>query len=372
MSKKIVFVWDNFGPIHSDRASAVATSFKNERVVVGIELNSVSDTYDWDVEQGNGYKKWTIAKKRNKSKVNRLFDWIKLIGVLLRNRGADYFFCHYERPSIFFAAVVLRLLMQRVFIMNDSKFDDYERKLSKEILKSIMYSPYLGGIASGVRSKDYMRFLGVPAKSIYSNYNSMSLSRIRSLSLKVGEGRSTDYSERHFTVVARLVEKKNLFRTIDAYVLYTKSVAAPRRLKIAGNGPLEADLRKHAVDSGVGGLVDFLGFIQAPEVAQLLTSTLVLLLLSTEEQFGNVVIEALAVGLPCIVSTACGARDELVCSGVNGFIVEPDNVYGSAYFMSLIGNDIDLWRRMCEKSNERAEMGDVSRFVNAVQNLVAK
>jgi L-malate glycosyltransferase len=75
-------------------------------------------------------------------------------------------------------------------------------------------------------------------------------------------------------------------------------------------------------------------------------------------------------GLPCILSTACGARDSLVQSGVNGFIVEPENYVGAAYFMNLLSQDRNLWVQMCRNAEISAPTGDVRTFAEAVSSLM--
>jgi len=94
-----------------------------------------------------------------------------------------------------------------------------------------------------------------------------------------------------------------------------------------------------------------------------------LILPSTEEQFGQVVPEALAMGLPIIISANCGARDELVRTGVNGFVVESDNAEGMASFMLLLATDEALWRRMCIATARFMPHGDVTEFTNGVAKL---
>jgi glycosyltransferase involved in cell wall biosynthesis len=116
--------------------------------------------------------------------------------------------------------------------------------------------------------------------------------------------------------------------------------------------------------------VIFHGFVQTEQVCQILADTLALLLPSIEEQFGNVVIEAQALNVPVIVSENCGARDELVRSGVNGFVIEPDNPAGLTFFMSLISKDEQLWRRMCCAAPQYASKGDVMEFTLAVERLI--
>src|SRR5690606_6604814 len=95
-----------------------------------------------------------------------------------------------------------------------------------------------------------------------------------------------------------------------------------------------------------------------------------LILPSTEEQFGNVVIEAQALGLPVLLSIVCGARDNLVRSGINGFIFEPDNPNGLALFMSLINDDKEFWSNMCNAAQTNALKGDVIQFSKAVNQLL--
>jgi glycosyltransferase involved in cell wall biosynthesis len=94
-----------------------------------------------------------------------------------------------------------------------------------------------------------------------------------------------------------------------------------------------------------------------------------LLLLSTEEQFGLVIPEALSMGVPVIASNNCGACDELVRSGINGFVVEPDNPRGIAYFMDLLGSDSRLWGEMALAAAEKATLADSDRFAEACAKL---
>lgn len=121
---------------------------------------------------------------------------------------------------------------------------------------------------------------------------------------------------------------------------------------------------------GISNHVVFRGWLQDNAISQTLGQSLALLLPSIEEQFGNVVIEAQAMGLPVILSDNCGARDRLVRSGMNGFVIEPGNPQGMAYFMTQLSEDESLWRRMCDEANKSAPLGDVQRFVEGVEALI--
>jgi glycosyltransferase involved in cell wall biosynthesis len=369
---KLVFVWDNFGPLHADRCDAVASKFEGKWQVIGLELAGKSKVYDWLPENGTRFRKITLVADKAIEEI----PFSERLGKTLRaclsmGRGAQFFMCHYQDPAIFMVSSVLRLLGRCVYTMGCSKFDDYERGLRKELAKSILYCPYNGGIASDARSCDYMRFMGLPANRVRSPYNAVSLDRIRKLAGAPPAPEGVPFRERHFTIVARLVPKKNLSMALKAMANYAARVPNPRSLHIFGTGPLEAGLREQARLDGIADLVHFRGFLQTAEISEAYGRSLALLLPSIEEQFGNVVPEAMGMGLPVILSDACGARDLLVRSGVNGFVIEPDNPVGMAFFMQLLSEDEALWRRMSVAAQQFAERADSARFAEAVDALIS-
>lgn len=361
---KVIFLWENFGPMHVDRCDAVAQSNLN---VIGLELYGRSDTYEWIPESGQSFKKVTLF---NEGRPRSLTLVRKLIAYRLKHGKANWFLCHYEWWEILFFAFFLRMLGDKVFTMNCSKFDDFPRNSLKEAFKRFYFLPYVGAIGSGIRSKDYFRFHGIPVNKIAVDYNTLSLERIRKMSGGMPAPQGVAFAERHFTIVARLVPKKNLHMALHAYALYKENSAQVRPLHICGSGPLEEELKALARTLGILDDVIFHGFIQTEEISKLLASTFALLLPSIEEQFGNVVIEAQAMGLPVLLSDVCGARDCLVRTGVNGFIFEPDNPQGLAWFMKTLESDKKLWTDMCIEASRFAERGDVSSFVQAVQHLI--
>jgi glycosyltransferase involved in cell wall biosynthesis len=261
------------------------------------------------------------------------------------------------------------MLGRPVFVMNDSKFDDKPRSIWGELAKSIAYLPYRGALVSGKSTAEYLRFLRFAAARIATGYDTLSIERIRALAATEPAPARGEFEQRHFTVVARFVPKKNLPTLLEAYSIYVQSVATPRALHLCGSGELDAALREQVSRLKLQDLVIFRGFVQSREVATTLANSLALILVSIEEQFGLVVIEAQAMGVPVIYAPACGARDELLRSGVNGFMVEADNPAGMAYFFKLIASDESLWRRLAQGALDAAPLGDVARFVRSVDAL---
>jgi L-malate glycosyltransferase len=367
--KFLVFVWENYGNMHVDRCAAVAKTFSGRRKVIGIELGGYSDTYNWNSSSPLNFKKITLFPANAPATISQIYLFIRLLWACISLGRADFFFCHYEHPVILLTAAILRICRRRVYIMNDSKFDDKPRHLYRELLKPFFFLPYNGALVSGRRAKDYLEFLRFPTNKILVGYDSVSIERIRCEALVPPAPEGVAFKERHFVVIARLVPKKNLYTVLEAYANYTGQSEAPRQLHICGTGPLMLELQARAASLGIAEWVVFHGHLPPSDIAKILANTLALLLISTEEQFGLVVPEALALGVPVIVSQNCGARDDLVRAGVNGFLVEPDNVIGIAFFMRQIAEDIELWKKLAINARETASKGDVKNFVNSVGQL---
>jgi glycosyltransferase involved in cell wall biosynthesis len=210
---------------------------------------------------------------------------------------------------------------------------------------------------------------------VAGQYNTVSLDRIRK---QAGLGPFCDataeegpaFASRDFLCVARLVEKKNLFNLLEAFSIYHQTVETPRNLHICGSGPLEDELKATAQQLGIQGHVEFHGFLQTEEISQLMLAALALILPSYEEQFGNVVPEAQAFGLPILISDNAGARDLLVQSGKTGFVVEPNNVDGMAYFMACLSRDEGEWGKLRRETFKIAPVGDVASFAQGVEHLI--
>lgn len=121
--------------------------------------------------------------------------------------------------------------------------------------------------------------------------------------------------------LSRLHEKKNVPMLID-------SVAAARRageqveLTVAGDGApvYRAQLEEHARASGAGEAIRFVGHVAGDAKRRLLEESDVYALPSHQENFGIAVAEALAAGLPVIVSDQVGIAPEIAAAGAGRVI----------------------------------------------------
>lgn len=356
-----VLFWENFGPTHVDRIEAVREAVPGS-AVVALEFRSRSTVYSW-TPAGGDVTRQTLFTGPEPGLVGRIW---RLLQAARRIGRGHYFLCHYDWLEVFVLACVLRLTGSKPIAMFDAKFDDRPRAAWREWLKSLALLPYCGAITPAGRSASYARFLGLGADAIRTGYDVVSVDRLRA-DARLNDRDPQSHDERYFICVARLVPKKNHVTLLEAYAKYAGETARPRHLHICGSGELEHLLRAHVHRCGLSRLVRFHGFVEGSKLARLLAGGLALVLPSVEEQFGLVVAEALALGVPVIVSDRCGARDGLVRSGVNGFVVEADNPVGLARFMSMLDRDAALWSDLSQGAVAQAGLGDVGRFVEAVQ-----
>lgn len=259
------------------------------------------------------------------------------------------------------------------YIMMGSKFNDKDRVLWKEAFKRLLFVPYVGGITSGQSHSKYLQFLGVRTHNYRTGLDTVSLNRVRACSGSDPAPGGYEFDRRHFTIVARMIPEKDFPTAINAYARYRElslERGLPvRDLVLCGDGPergmIEGIVREKNLRS-----VIFLGFASEQEVCETLGSTLALILTSVSETWGLVINEAVAMGVPVLCSDVCGACDELVRSGINGFSFPPGEVEGLANLMLMLAASKEDWRRLAQGSLQVAPRGDATRFADAVLSLV--
>ncbi|MFN3515963.1 MAG: glycosyltransferase [Novosphingobium sp.] len=365
-SHRVVFVWENLGPTHFDRLRAAIND--PELAVTAIEFFDTSLVYDWDSSGFEGLRRKTLYQQGRSARRPGL--WLRLIKAILQERPQAVFLCHYSYPHVFIAAVILKLLGIPVFAMIDSKFDDMPRRLLLEGVKTIVLAPYDGALAGSRRCAEYLRFLGLRKRPVVEGYDCLDVARLKALGQQRESARQP-HAARDFLVVARLIREKNLEFALRAFAQWRQSAVHPRQLRILGGGPLEQPLKTLAEELGIADDVDFCGPADPQQVAEAMQDGLALLFPSIQETFGFVVIEALAQGLPVLISTVPGAVDGLIDNGVNGWLVDPYRPAGLAAAMALLDRDEAVWRNASAAASASAERGDVRHFVAGVKALIA-
>jgi glycosyltransferase involved in cell wall biosynthesis len=122
--------------------------------------------------------------------------------------------------------------------------------------------------------------------------------------------------DKNFLFIGRLKYIKGVDILVRAYLDYRDATPDPWGLIVVGTGELDKMLH------GVPGL-KLTGFIQPNEIPPLTRMARCLILPSRFEQWGVVIHEATAAGLPIIATYLCGATTSFVRDGVNGYLIGP-------------------------------------------------
>lgn len=149
------------------------------------------------------------------------------------------------------------------------------------------------------------------------------------------------------TFVSRLVWEKNLKLFADIVNKLCRNHPQAKAL-IVGDGPA-AEETKELMPEAL-----FTGFLKGDSLARAYASSDIFFFPSDTETFGNVTLEAMASGLPCVVADATGSKS-LIEHGVNGYLADvanPEHFYD--HIETLIVDD-KLRDKMAKSSLRKAQ-----------------
>jgi len=266
-------------------------------------------------------------------------------------------------------------------VMSESARQDEARTWWKEMLKRRIVDFYSAALVGGQRHVEYLVELGMPRERIFTGYDVVDNAHfarraleIRNSHLRPGYGgqaaveirKKYGLPEDYFLASARFIEKKNLPRLVRAYAEYRArsqgtgvtdpgyNRGAPWDLVLLGDGPLRETLNTQLSTLNLHSHVHLPGFKQYDELPVYYALANAFVHASTTEQWGLVVNEAIASGLPVIVSERCGCAPELVQG--NGFTFDPmdeDELASRLFKMAALSDD------------DRKRLGDASYSIAA-------
>lgn len=217
-------------------------------------------------------------------------------------------------------------------VMSESTEDDFERVWWKEGVKRYLLSCFTGALVGGTPHRKYLCDLGMAESRIFDGYDAIDNLYFMETSQRIRNNEQElrlhyKLPGKYFLACSRFIKKKNLLRLIDAYQIYLKkSKARSFHLVLMGDGEMMGELRDRVQQYDIGDVVHFVGFRQYADLPVYYSLASCFILASTSEQWGLVVNEAMASGLPVLVSKRCGCCEDLVEEGVTGFSFDPFNI----------------------------------------------
>jgi glycosyltransferase involved in cell wall biosynthesis len=364
--------------------------------VVAFEIAGTDATYDWERESGAGgqWERVTVFP-------DRVFERIPA-GEMKRGIEKEL---NRMRPDAMAIAgwgtVDARACLDwcktnavKTIVMSETRAADGRRVWWKEWVKSRIVKKFDAALCGGESHKRYLVQLGMPEERIALGYNVVDnhfFGKIRNgkgasvFSFQFsGIGEESHLSSMpYFLASNRFVERKNLRRLVEGYMIFHDSVFRLQGgekthiwpLVLLGDGELRLQLEERCKNLGLqiadcgladnlklnsyklkttaeGGCVIFAGFRQIGELRPFYAGAGAFVHPALEEPWGLVINEAMASGLPVLSSRNVGAAAELVVEGKTGFLFDPGNVNSIAE---------SLFKMFSMSESERQKMGVEAR-----------
>ncbi len=364
---RVAVIFHRVGPYHCARLEAAARQCD----VTAIELVAETQDYAWSpVKDTGGYSRLTLFTSGDTRTMSAKQVFGRTENALQNCRPDAVAIPGWSDKG---ALAALRWCMETgtpSILMSESTALDESRVRWREWIKERIARLYSTALVGGQRHVDYLAELGMPRKQIFTGYDVVDNEHFRQKAVEVRNQRSEvrqkyGLPENYLLGSARFIKKKNLPTLIRAYARYRQLAGnrddgeritdnKPWDLVLLGDGPLRETLNSQLSTLNLHGHVHLLGFKQYDELPVYYALAKAFVHASTTEQWGLVVNEASASGLPVIVSSRCGCVPELVQD--NGFTFDPMNQQELAsrlFEMASLSDD------------ERERLGDASRRIAA-------
>jgi len=214
-------------------------------------------------------------------------------------------------------------------------------------------------VVPGKASFEYLRVLGAQETNIFTAPNAVDNGWF-STQAEYTRAHATEFRERmklpsrYILFVGRLIPEKGVFDLLDAYARLESSLRANVGLVFAGDGISKDQLAEQAKHIHPG-MICFPGFTQREDLAGIYALAEALILPTHSDPWGLVVNEAMACGLPIVVSSVAGCSADLVENGCNGFVVPPRDSEKLSMAIDSIVRRPELQRQMRTCSVERIQ-----------------
>jgi glycosyltransferase involved in cell wall biosynthesis len=354
----VIVLFHRFGPYHRARLRAAAERLR----VTALELSAHDDTYAWAPLTGSDdFRRITLFNERDAIH-EPMAEVVRRVQGALDESQPDVVAIPgwFDRGAL---AALQWCVRQRVpaIVMSESTAWDHRRVWWNEAIKRRIVGLCHCGLVGGRPHADYLAQLGMPRERIFLGYDVVDNDYFRrgadaSRGKAAAVRQRLGLPERYFLASSRFADMKNLFRLIQAFARY-RAAAGSRAwsLVLLGDGTQRPDLERLRDDLALREALLMPGFEQYDELPPYYALAGAFVLASKLEPWGLVVNEAMACGLPVLVSKRCGCALDLVQEGRNGFAFDPFDVE------ALAGHLL----RMSADEYDRTAMGRASQEIIA-------
>lgn len=301
MPVRILIVWDRMGDYHRARVNCFKKLHKDYDIYTA-DLGGSDQLYKWE-SSINDTHELLSDKPSNVKDISTRFQNFK--SLLQKHQINKVILSGYGKPEYLLFTVWLKLKNIDCYYFAESW---YKGNRFVDIFKGLFVKWFTKGLfVSGERAKKHFeKTFSYDPKKIVTGYSVVDNQHFATT--VVSEHIVQKVAKNPILLcVARHAEEKNLARLINAFQQST--LFGSWILKVVGGGPLNHELKKLLPNDHSILLQDWVSYNKLPE---LYASASCFILPSIFEPWGLVVNEAMAAGLPIIISNQCGCKPDLL------------------------------------------------------------
>ena len=361
---RILLIYQFFGPYHLAR-------WKHWRAVaaglgwtpLALQLFRRPDLYQW---QPSGDRQQGFIDLGLETAGRDRLAWRdvpRLIGALRQSRPDVVAVNGWGMRDAVLAHLWCQIRQIPRIVVSDSQAMDFSRPALKESIKRIVLRGTDSAFVAGGPQRRYAITLGVPASQI-------------SLGCDVVDNAHFEPAQRQrqpggyrLLSVARFSEEKNLLSAGRAFMRFVaaRPSSEPWSWSIAGYGPLAAEIQALAGSSA--GRIRLLGAVDYDQLPAMYAAADLFWQPSLREPWGLAVNEAMAAGLPVLVSARCGCQEDLVTDRI-GWTFDPLDEHGMVQMLHRAAEAHAQWSAMGYAAAQRIEDWGLERFSAGLEQAV--
>lgn len=282
--------------------------------------------FEWDVDLLSGYHSKFLRNVARTPSTDRFFgcDTPEIAGEIASGSFDGFVVPGWALRAYWQAVLACRRAGVPVFVRGDSQLVG-PRSGAVRLAKAVAFRGVLrrfdGFLYVGQRNREYLKHYGAPSQRLFFSPHCVDNDAFRAASEAT---RRTLTPARHVLFVGKLIERKRPFDLLQAAARLAAE-GRPVDVAFAGSGDQQDALAAAAAASGVR--AHFHGFVNQSELPGIYAAADVIVLPSDgRETWGLVVNEAMACGVPAVVSDAVGCGPDLVEPGLTGAVFPLGNV----------------------------------------------
>lgn len=330
----ILLIWDRAGDYHRARYWALVRELPTLEIHLA-DLGGKDGLYHWS-STGLPPEKFHRLSERPVEQGDLLQRFSNFRKLLHHHKIEVIGLAGYGRVEYLVFLVWCFLRRKKVVLFAESWYGD--SPLKNALKGMFLHLAAKGFLVSGQRARHHFETrLGILAEKIKMGYSVVDNEHFAAQE-EVGR-------EKILLCVARFSPEKNLEKLIGAFE--QSALSREWKLLLVGGGPLKEHLEKIISKPGKVQMLDWLSYEALP---LLYAQASCFILPSTFEPWGLVVNEAMAAGLPVVVSKACGCAPDLVDTS-NGWIFDPEETGDLVNTLNTISQESENALRQMGKSS---------------------